>query len=560
MRTMRADRLRAVLFPISPGRAPLSPVWERGGEPPNAVRRGEGGGLRAVLFAVLACLLIGCASAGATPAAQVSAPTAEPTTAPEPTPTPEPEPAYQPIFEPTSCRLPLMPRDNVECGDLIVPENRANPDGRTIRLHVAIFRARTDNPAPDPVIHLGGGPGAALLDDAVFYLQAGGNAIRMQRDYIMFSQRGTAYADPKLECNEYALFLWQSAEEELDDEEKWEQAARVVAECRDRLARQGIDLAAYNSAENAADVEDLRRALGYEQVNLYGISYGTRLALTVLREYPDSVRSVILDSVYPPQVNLYSEMPSNAGRALNAVFENCARDPACNAAYPNLEQTFFETYDLLEEQPLTIPLFGPDRQYVVRFDGELFASMLFARLYTLESLPYIPRWIEDAQERNAPALMTPLSNVIGFDVAPGMYWSIQCGEEVAFETEESAAQAAAELPPQLAGAFAAAPILRVCEAWGVGPADPIENEPVESDVPALVFAGEYDPITPPEWARLAAETLPNSYLYEFEGVGHGVVRSDGCALLIALQFLDDPTAAPNDSCIAEREPLRFDTR
>src|SRR5690606_29422339 len=167
MGTMRADRLRAVLSPISPGRAPLSPVWERGGEPLNAVRRGEGGGLRAVLFAVLACLLIGCASAGATAAAQVSAPTAEPTTAPEPTPPPEPEPAYPPIFEPTGGRLPLMPRDNVECGDLIVPENRANPDGRTIRLHVAIFRARTDNPAPDPVIHLGGGPGAALLDDAV---------------------------------------------------------------------------------------------------------------------------------------------------------------------------------------------------------------------------------------------------------------------------------------------------------------------------------------------------------------------------------------------------------
>lgn len=515
---------------------------------------------RAALLGVLACLLIGCASPDSTPAAGVAETAAEPTAAAVPTATPEPEPAYEPVFEPAECRLPLMPRDQVECGYLIVPENRADPAGRTIRLHVAIFKSRSPNPAPDPVIHLGGGPGAALLDDAPFYLQAGGNQIRETRDYILFSQRGTAYAEPELACDEYGLFLWQAAEEGLDSEAHREQAAAVVRACRDGLTGQGIDLAAYNSAENAADIDDLRRALGYDEVNLYGISYGTRLALTVLRDYPDAVRSVILDSVYPPQVSLYSEMPANAGRALSAVFENCAEDPACDTTYPDLEQSFFETYDGLEEEPLSIPLFGPDRQYVVHFDGELFASMLFGRLYSLESLPFIPRWIDNAQDRNAAALITPLSSIIGFDVAPGMYWSVQCGEEVAFETEDDAAQVAAELPPQLAGAFTAVPILELCAAWGVGPPDPIENEPVESDTPALIFAGEYDPITPPDWARLAAETLPNSTLYEFEGVGHGVVRSDACALSIALDFLDDPTAPPDDSCITERPPLRFDTR
>jgi pimeloyl-ACP methyl ester carboxylesterase len=252
-------------------------------------------------------------------------------TPPPPTATAPQRTSYEPVFEKARCKPSFPPGYDIECGYLVVPEDRSQPDTRTVHLHVAIFHSENPDPAPDPVIHLVGGPGVSLLDASRFYLQAGGDRILDSRDYILFNQRGTRYAGPSLECPGQLQFGLELAEQQLNWQEREAREIEFLLECQEFLLDEGTNLAAYNSVENAADVADLRRALGYDQVNLYGISYGTKLALEIMRDHPEGIRSVILDSVYPLQVDINQEIASSAHRAFTTLFEGCASDAGCNA-------------------------------------------------------------------------------------------------------------------------------------------------------------------------------------------------------------------------------------
>ncbi|MBN1483467.1 MAG: alpha/beta fold hydrolase [Chloroflexia bacterium] len=467
---------------------------------------------------------------------------------------PEPAalPAYTPIYEPTDCRFPELPGPEVECGDLIVPEDRSQPDGPQIRLHVAIFKCSGPDPQPDPVVHLVGGPGGSLLDDADAYLSRGGYDILRTRDYIMFNQRGTHYAEPFLECPGRTAFQWELAAEGLTLEERNQREVEFLLDCQDNLLAQGINLSAYNSAESAADVNDLRIALGYEQINLYGVSYGSRLALTTMRDYPEGIRSTIIDAVLPPQANLNQDIALNVYRSLNAVFEDCAADAACSQNYPDLEATFYQVVDELNSSPVSLKL--PQGSVVV--DGYAFTEAIFQLLYSVDAIPWIPLLIEQAGQGEHPEtsiFAVPNRGTWG----TGMRYSVWCREEAAFESRETALALAAELPAVFSEFFADAYDWTVCASWEAGVADPIENQAVVSDIPTLVLSGRYDPVTPPAWGKLATETLTNSFFYEFPNMAHGVMRSNRCALEIGMQFLNDPTSEPDTSCMEELRGTEF---
>ena len=181
-------------------------------------------------------------------------------------------PAYTPTFTDADCAFDVPEGYQPKCGYLTVPEDRADPSGRKIRLHVAIFKSTDANPAPDPVIQLAGGPGASALAAAIPILKKGGNEILKQRDYILFDQRGTQYSEPYLYCLPYDEYLWDTHEQNLSLDDYNAGALPELATCLGDWRKQGINLAGYNSAESAADVNDLRLALGYERVNLYGTS------------------------------------------------------------------------------------------------------------------------------------------------------------------------------------------------------------------------------------------------------------------------------------------------
>jgi Tol biopolymer transport system component/pimeloyl-ACP methyl ester carboxylesterase len=453
-------------------------------------------------------------------------------------------PAYVPLYEPAACQFPEPSGYQIECGYLTVPEDRSQPQGPHIRLHTAILKSTGADPEPDPVVHLVGGPGGSLLDAVEPYLRAGGDEILEKRDYILFNQRGTRYAEPFLACPGRTRLQRELAGQGLTLEERNRREVEILLDCHDDLLDQGIKLSAYNSAENAADVDDLRIALGYEQMNLYGISYGSRLALTILRDHPEGIRSAIIDAVLPPQANLNQDITLNAYRALHAVFKDCAADADCSRAYPDLEATFYQVVDELDADPVSLRF----NQGWVVVDGYAFVEAFFRLLYSTDAIPWIPLLIDRANHGEYPEksiFAVPDRRTMGW----GMHYSIWCREEMAFESLEEALTLAAELPPVFSDLFAGAYDWAVCASWEAGVADPIENQAVVSDIPTLVLSGRYDPVTPPAWGRLAAETVANSFFYEFPNVAHGAMRSNACALEIGLQFLDDPTAEPDTSCL-----------
>ncbi len=451
---------------------------------------------------------------------------------------------------------------SMECGYLTVPENRSDPNSATIDLAVAIVLVA--NPAPDPIIYLAGGPGSSAIDEFIGAPESWDiNQFLYGSDLILLDQRGTGYSYPTLNC-------WEMEEVDYANSTSDNPDYDAALACHDRLVSEGIDLSAYNSAESAADVEDLRIALGYDEWNLFGISYGTKLALTVMRDYPDHIRSVIIDSVYPLNVEAPEEEAGTIYEAMQTTFEGCAADADCNAAYPDLEAVLADTVLRLDDQPATAELSDPDTGdlYEATVSGDDILNSISTNLYIAESIPYLPRMIYETADdvfdtydyltaggsgaaRDSGAARGRQADE-DYSDSEGMNYSVECNEEYSFTDYDSAyARAGSEVPDPFFTPLFAGPsqTFDVCDFWGAGTANAIEDQAVVSDIPTLVMAGEYDPITPVRWAELAASTLSNSTLVVIPATGHGVTGSDACANEIADQFIADPSIPPDTSCI-----------
>lgn len=464
-----------------------------------------------------------------------------------------PPAAYTPTLEAADCAFEVPDGYHPECGYLVVPEDRVNPTGRRIQLHVAIFKSTDVNPAPDPIIYLAGGPGSSALAAALPILRKGGSELLKRRDLILFDQRGTQYSKPYLYCLPYDEYLWAAHELDLSLDEYNRGALPVISACLDDWRQQGINIAAYTNTEIAADVNDLRLALGYSQVNLYATSYGTRLALEIMRAYPAGIRSAILDSVLPPQANLDLELAANVNRSLQEVFLDCAKDSLCSGNYGDIATKFFDVIDRLEAAPVQIAINSPyrDKPYKVYLDGDLFIDAIFSSLYSMVTIPNIPQLIQAAYQGSYDELSDPAGGAIGWPVSTVLFWSTTCSDEVPFEMDVPEAPGLADIPNVLRKHFTAQYAYEVCALWNIPASDAVVNEAVVSSIPALLFSGRYDPVTPPSWAELAADTLSNHYLFEFPNLSHGVMRSDPCALQIAMAFLDDPLVTPDSQCFPE---------
>jgi pimeloyl-ACP methyl ester carboxylesterase len=467
----------------------------------------------------------------------------------------EAPPPFEPAPWPTKGAASLDPA-RVECGYLVVPESRARLQGRSLRLAVARLKSRAEVPAPDPVIFLHGGPGGNALSAVERWLE---HPLLEQRDLILLDQRGTGHSQPVL-CPDLALHDFRIlAENHTPDSE---QRARIAAalECRDALSEAGIDLGAYNSDASAADVADLRRALGYEAWNLYGVSYGTKLALTTLRDRPEGVRSVVLDSAYPPGIPGSVDFAEFA-RALDVLIGGCAADPRCREAYPDLERKLYETLEQLEADPLVLPVADhevvPSGRYVV--NSQDLAISIHQALYDYQVIAVLPLILRIERERDTELLLPLMDFAVerATSINRGVYHAVECYERGPFMQAPGPARGRfARLRPYLVFFDVDRAI---CAQWSDVTAGPEEARPVVSDVPTLILAGQYDPITPPEWGRLAGETLSASHYLEFPGVGHRASFSGECASGILLAFLDDPARPPDASCIGEMGPPAFVT-
>lgn len=527
--------------------------------------------MKTKLLSLLALLsIIGLVACGGTTAP-------EPTAIPSPVatdtikPTP-PQPGYTPILEKASCPFKLPPGQvegrTVECGYLVVPEDRSDPTGRTVRLAVAICHPPRGASETDPIIYLMGGPGASALEflylsfDALF-----APVLAANRDLILFDQRGVGFSQPALDCPKaYDLGL-ELLDHELDgkrltEEEMDNLLGEAYMACQRDLSAVA-DLSAYNTVANAADVNDLRIALGYQQVNLWGGSYGTRLALGVMRDYPAGLRSVVLDSVYPPDMDLYLATPANLDRALNLLCAACAADKYCNAAYPNLRQVFFTTLEHLNKNPYATKITNPftGGSYNTLLTGDVLFGLVFQLLYETKVLPVLPQLIYDASRGNFETINRIYGALIGQGTisSRGMMFSVQCNEELSFSTLEQFEAVLLDYPdlaPFIRDTILGEPAYHVCTFWGAGQAAAAENEPVTSDIPTLIMQGQHDPVTPSAWGQHAAQTLKNSYFYLYPGVGHGASVVD-CPREMMLAFFKNPQTAPDDACIARMGGVAF---
>ena len=308
------------------------------------------------------------------------------------------EPSVKPSYEVAECKFTPPRGRNVECGYLTVPEDRSNSGGATIRLHVAVFKSASENPAADPIVYLEGGPGGSTLELISLTFNSFFAPLQRDRDLILFDQRGVGVSEPVLDCPEAVEAVYDSLGKDLSTEAWASRNTESACLCRDSLTDSGVNLSAYTSAENAADLNDLRQALGYQEWNLLGVSYGTKLALTAMRDFPQGIRSVILDSTYPPQVDAYSSIYSGADRAFAVLFDGCSADPVCDAAYPELETRFYELVDELEQNPVQLRIAHPLTGRSVRsvLDGDALVGFLFQSLYATDLIPTLPELIYDS--------------------------------------------------------------------------------------------------------------------------------------------------------------------
>jgi pimeloyl-ACP methyl ester carboxylesterase len=480
-------------------------------------------------------------------------------------------------FTPAECPIPIPEGLSADCGYLTVAESRQRAAStRTIRLAVATLRSPNPSKAADPALLLSGGPGQPALP-LLPVVAAAYAPVLAQRDIVFIDQRGTGFSQPALNCASSEVtptartggLLTLGAQPDQRPVVLQLQVAQLL-ECGRQLRAQGIDLSAYNTVENAADLEDLRRALGVSQWNLIGASYGTRLALTAMQYRPETIRSAVLDSVYPLEENFHTGAFASYNQALNGLFAACAADASCNAAYPQLDAAFDTVIARLNADAAQVPLRNLESGELITYlpvTGVDVSSIIFQLLYGTEAIPLLPRLISETAAGNYNLLSVLLSILLLQSqpgevplVSQGMQVAVQCNEDATFAKPRDfvAARDANRRASALAfiSTFNEA-YLEVCAAWGLRATNPAENAPVRSDVPALLIGGELDPITPVQNAYQQARNLSRSTVVIVPRGGHTPSFSSPCLAGAVAAFLANPGQGPDTRCLAATAPLPF---
>jgi pimeloyl-ACP methyl ester carboxylesterase len=467
-----------------------------------------------------------------------------------------------PRIEPGDCAVPVPAGERVECFYLVVQENRTKKNGKTVRLPVIVLKSDNPSPKPDPVLRTLGGPGGSSLRMVT------GRRFSLwlkDRDMIVFEQRGTKYAQPALECPEVGEAAIVSAKRQLGTAKTQKSELKAVKLCRERLMTSGIDLAAYNSTESAADIEDLRRLLKLEKINLYGVSYSARLMLNVMRDYPGSVRSVVMESTLPLEVDYDEVGVDGVARSLDLLFTRCAADPACAAAFPGLETDFYALVRKANSAPISTGVKDgkTDETIVLKLTGHDIVTWLadYALSSDGRAIAAAPGQIARVVKGDYAPLRDYAGSKLGMPFySLGMRYSVWCREEAPFENRAKIA-AQSRRYPKLMG-YQVQSLPAICRVWNIPPAGRIENLPVKSDIPTLILAGEYDVYTPPSWGKSAAANLENSFFFEVPWVGHGPgFNSPPCLGDMVAEFFNGPAAPPNSVCLEKiRKYFKFDVK
>jgi pimeloyl-ACP methyl ester carboxylesterase len=481
-----------------------------------------------------------------------------------------PPKGFRPTFRQAACPTDVEVQflDPHECGYLTVLENRADPNGRRIEVFVLRVDPIGVDPSPDPVLVAGWDIG-----DVTPYGAAQGLATSVHRVVYFIDERGVGHSRPSLACPEIQQATAGLASSDPTFAGIFTEA---VGSCRDRLAGDGIDLGSYDLSESAADIEDLRQALGIPIWNVGSYGTDSRIVLELLRTAPDHIRAVYLDAAQFPQLTDPDVAATGTSQAIEQLLRECTKDSACRRSFPHLAADWSAAIVRFDRDPIrvSVPRQGPSgsEPISVEVDAATLVRAVRAEFVAWEAghIATIPFIIQAAASGH---LTSELASVIGNDqtlcagyrpncaVADtsslGEYLSILCRDEAPFADGSSTSDRVAG-SAAIDTAFATNPYLQACSVWNVPPAGATSDASVRIHVPALVLSGQFDPFSPPSLTRAFAASLPAFFLEVPDQAG-SVIAHSGCPNDIRNVWLDTPAAPPADTSCLDEMHLSFST-
>lgn len=421
-------------------------------------------------------------------------------------------------------------RSRLEYGYLQVPENHDEPEGSQIEIAWAIIKAKVPQAGKLPIIFLTGGPGGETLPLIPFMLDF---PLTAERDVILFDQRGIGYSSPLPDFGEGLVGLLAA---DLSPEAEERRLNALLKEYREKAAQQGIQLQHYNTFQNARDIGRLMEELPYEQYCILGVSYGTRLARLVMDYFSGQIASVVLDSPSPFEDNFIEPRLESFAGALRLVLEHCENEPSCRAAYPNLRQKYLKGVAALSQNPIQVAL----DSFVFHVNAQDAIYLLRYQLYRGDALEGVPPFIQAIHGRDEALLKQRISAVMPI-MADGNYSLFLSTERYEHynprigRAELQSLSGRLELFPAPLAFFTS--LYLAAGDWHEGQAAPEQKSFRPSEIPAMIFVNQFDPVTPPENGRLMLEQLPKGRLFILDEGGHGEGNFE-CKLAVIQAFFD----------------------
>ncbi len=426
------------------------------------------------------------------------------------------------------------------CGTLRVFENRDTKQGRQIDLNIVVLPALSPDSKPDPLFFLAGGPGQGAAKLARVAREMF-RRVQSDRDIVLVDQRGTGKSNP-LNCK-------------FDDDSLKavnEPESAGLDRLKTCMAAYDADLTQYTTTIAMDDLDDVRAYLGYERINIYGGSYGTRAGLVYMRGHGDRVRAAVLDGVAPTNMRLPLYFPRDVQRALDLLVKDCESDDPCRLTYPHLGGRIRALMERLKGEPPLVTVTHPRTGEIgkIRLEARLVANVISGTLYSPMAAALIPAVVARAEQNDIQGMLALASIGDGAaepNMSIGMQLSVICAEDAPRMTAEEAAK---ESKGTLFGEYVMRNQRLACEFWPKGKVDPSFYEPVTSSIPTLVLSGELDPVTPPVWGEAVAAYLSASKHIVIPGTGH-TAGGTGCGLRIIRSFIDTGTTDGLDtSCVS----------
>ena len=456
----------------------------------------------------------------------------------------------EPTLVDTPCSLPNVTPEtlpHLRCGTVSVFRDYDNPGGGRFDLAVVVVKSPQQPALPDPVVYINGGPGSPLT---VFVDHQARTPYAPNRDLILVDQRGTGRSEPALCPDLDRAFLDAAIAVATDpSDDAFAKRRTVYAACRAEALARGFDLKDFGSSVTVADFERVQRALGIDRWNVYGESYGTTIAMTLLALHPDTVRSAVLDSIYPPDPRPMQS--ASVADALDAFFRYCSGDQACAAAYPDLAATYQETVLALARAPLIVTV--PPEMHIaddrVSLTSTLFEALVSRLIYYPSAYPSLPRLIATVHDRDSRGPGTVLASAraaMASEVNFATNLAVECRDRPHYRDPLPAGASVLDrLQPY-----------GFCDDWSkIGPAPLV---PIGTAVPTLVLAGEFDPVTRPSMSQNVAALIgPHARWVEFPHIGHNVRAFSPCGAKIAAEFIDNPVQPPDTACANRAAPIHF---